>query len=246
MLKTELMQSIQEICDEEVLAAASATSIAEDKDLHSDLLSRIDELSFNPEIAAIMREDAVPYSYSTAASAAASSSSSTAAEVTTQDLGLLYIGGRTITVSPTPQVLKEISNTKRHQAGLLERVKKVIEVNGFARPSGEEGVKQLSKLKTKDESSTSLYEVKILGAKGLGDKRLLCVWNEKENQMHACEITNHQGVHNACKSFRKTPEAFIRSRVPEADTSSAASSRTWVNHVQSVKSDDKKTQSLRV
>jgi hypothetical protein len=242
MLKAELMQSMREICDEEVLAAASATSTAEHEDLHADILSGIDELSFDPEIAAIMREDAVPYSDS----AAASSSSSTAAEETTQDLGLLYIGGRTITVSPTPQVLKEISNIKRHQAGLLERVKKVIEVNGFARPSGEEGVKQLTRLKTKDDSTTFLYEVKILGSRGLGDKRLLCVWNEKENQMHACEITNHQGVHNACKSFRKTPEAFIRSRVPEADTSSAGSSRTWVNQVQSVKSSDKKAQSLRV
>lgn len=240
MLKTELIQPIQEICAEESLAAATAAF--EDEDLHADLLSGLDELSFDPEIAAIMRESDAPYSHTSAARAAASSSSSAAAE----DLGLLYIGDRTITVSPTPQVLKEISNTKRHQAGLLERVKKVIEVNGFARPSGEEGVKQLTRLKAKDDSTTFLYEVKILGSRGLGDKRLLCVWNDKENQMHACEITNHQGVHNACKSFKKTPEAFVRSRVPETvGTSAPAAAGGWVEHVQSGKSSGKKAQGLR-
>lgn len=253
MLKIESTQSLQEVFSSAELAATSSTSIAEDE-LHSDLLAGIDELSFDEEIASITRESALQYSIYAAASsssrAAVSASEEKEAEETTQDFGSLQMGGRTITISPTAQVLKEMSNTKRHPVDLLDKVKKVIEVNGFARPKGREGLKQLGSFQSDDRSSTFLYEVKMLGSRGIGDTRLICLWNEKENQMHACELTDHKGVSSACKSFSRTPEIFMRSRLPEEHISARSGalpspSGRWADHVQTKKASGKKAQGLR-
>ena len=74
---------------------------------------------------------------------------------------------------------------------------------GFVTDIGQPGIKKLA-----EYNNLLLTEVKILGSMQdgkckVGNSRLVCIWNDKDNIMYVFDLQNHKEVFRTTEAFKK-------------------------------------------
>ena len=105
-------------------------------------------------------------------------------------------------------------NLKMHDAILdtisqkiLARLEVAID-KGFVTSFGETGIKELAEV-----NNLKILEVKVLGSMQngkckIGDLRLMCIWDTRENVIYGFAMMNHKEVYKTTESFKKNPDIF--------------------------------------
>jgi hypothetical protein len=118
-----------------------------------------------------------------------------------EKLYLIQIDSKKINLKIHDTILNNISKK------ILERLEVAID-KGFVHSFGETGIKQLAEI-----GNLKLLEVKVLGNMQngkckIGDLRLMCIWDTRENIIYGFAMMKHKEVCKTTESFKKNPCNF--------------------------------------